>query len=183
MLILLDRDGVLNEDRSDFVKSPDELVMISGAAEAVARLKNAGHQIAIVTNQSCIGRGIITLDILDSIHKKLLSSIRNKGGDIDAIFIAPDAPWEASENRKPGAGMLRQAMEKFNKAPNQAVLIGDATRDLQAAKKAGCHRILVQTGKGRKTQKEGLTPDLMPVSVARDLGEATDFIEKGRFKS
>ncbi len=181
MLILLDRDGVLNEDRSDFVKSPDELVMLPGAAEAVARLKKAGHEIAIVTNQSCIGRGIITSDILDSIHRKLLSIIREKGGDIDAIYIAPDAPWEASENRKPGAGMLLQAMERFRKSPKQAILIGDALRDLQAAQKAGCHRVLVQTGKGRKTQKEGLSPDLMPVSVARDLDEAVIFVEEGRF--
>lgn len=181
VLILLDRDGVLNEDRSDFVKSPDELVLIPGAAAAVGRLKAAGHQIAIVTNQSCIGRGIITADTLEIIHQKLLSALRKQGGDIDAIYIAPDAPWEASENRKPGAGMLVQAMEKFNSPPSKSILIGDAMRDLQAAQKAGCHRILVQTGKGRKTQKEGLTPDLMPVSVAKDLGEAVDFVEGGRF--
>ncbi|MBE7635670.1 HAD-IIIA family hydrolase [Sneathiella sp. P13V-1] len=181
MLILLDRDGVLNEDRPDFVKNPGELIMIPGAAEAVARLKSAGHHLAIVTNQSCIGRGIISDEMLDQIHSKLLQAIRSAGGDIDHIYVAPDAPWEASENRKPGAGMIYQALDRFRTLPEKAVMIGDAKRDLQAAAKAGVHRILVQTGKGVKTQKEGLDQNLMPVSVAANLAEAADFIDQGRY--
>ncbi len=183
MLILLDRDGVLNEDRPDFVKNPGELIMIPGAAEAVARLKNAGHHLAIVTNQSCIGRGIISTDMLDQIHQKLMQALHAVGGDIDHIYVAPDAPWEASENRKPGAGMIYQALDRFRSSHSNAVMIGDAKRDLEAATKAGVHRILVQTGKGMKTQKEGLSEQLLPVSVAKDLAEATDFIEQGRFTS
>ena len=181
MLILLDRDGVINEDRAHFVKSPDELVFISGALQAICRLKKYGHILAIVTNQSCIGRGIITPDTLHSIHEKLLGNIREMGSDIDHIFIAPDAPWEATENRKPGSGMMKAAMSMFAETPANTVLIGDSKSDLQAAMAAGCHRILVRSGKGAKTQADGIPRDLLPVSVAKDLAEATEFILTGRF--
>jgi len=181
VLVLLDRDGVINEDRPDFVKSPDELIFIPGALEAITRLKGNGHIVAIVTNQSCIGRGIITPETLFNIHEKLLGNIRKMGSDIDHIFIAPDAPWEATENRKPGCGMMKAAMTMFSEKPKNTVLIGDSQTDLQAATKAGCHRILVRSGKGAKTQANGIPSDLLPVSVARDLTEATDYILNGRF--
>ncbi|MCG8492367.1 MAG: HAD-IIIA family hydrolase [Sneathiellales bacterium] len=181
MLVLLDRDGVINEDRPDFVKSPEEFVFLKGAVEAIARLKSAQHLIAIVTNQSCIGRGIITEERLASIHQKLCTELAKHQCSIDHIYVAPDAPWNATEMRKPGAGMIKAALSKFRHSPENTVLVGDAKRDLQAAAAAGCHRILVQTGKGMKTQKDGLEPDLLPVSVAKDLAEATDFILQGRF--
>ncbi len=181
MLVLLDRDGVINEDRPDFVKAPGELVLIPGALDAIASLNKAGHLTAIVTNQSCIGRGLISLEKLDEIHAKLLSALAAKGGRIDHIFVAPDAPWEATDNRKPGAGMFFSALSMFRTKPENTILIGDSKRDLQAAQKAGCHRILVQTGKGRQTQKDGLEPELLPVTVARDLTEAVYFIHEGRF--
>jgi len=181
VLVLLDRDGVINEDRTDFVKTPDELIFIPGALKAIASLNTHGHLIAIVTNQSCIGRGIISVDTLDNIHGKLLKSLADVGGKIDHIFFAPDAPWEATENRKPGAGMFHSAMTMFRHSPRDTVLIGDTKRDIQAAAKAGCHRILVQTGKGKSTQKYGLEPDLLPTSIAKDLGQAADYILEGRF--
>ena len=181
MLVLLDRDGVINEDRADFVKSPDELIFIPGALKAISRLKRHKHIVAIVTNQSCIGRGIITPDTLHRIHEKLLGNIRDMGCDIDHIFVAPDAPWEATENRKPGSGMMKSAMTMFSEKPTNTVLIGDSKTDLQAATAAGCHRILVRSGKGAKTQADGIPKDLLPVSVANDLTEATEFILSGRF--
>nr|WP_240953383.1 HAD-IIIA family hydrolase [Sneathiella chinensis] len=178
---MLDRDGVINEDRADFVKSPDELVFIPGALEAIATLNSRGHKVVIVTNQSCIGRGLITLETLDNIHGKLKSALKAKGGRLDDILIAPDAPWAATENRKPGAGMILEALTRFREQPRNTVLVGDSKRDLQAACIAGCHRILVQTGKGRATQSEGLDRALLPVSIARDLTEAVTFIGEGRF--
>ncbi|MBL4907306.1 MAG: HAD-IIIA family hydrolase [Sneathiella sp.] len=181
MLVLLDRDGVLNEDRSDFVKTPEELVFIPGALEAIASLNSHGHKVAVVTNQSCIGRGIITPDTLSNIHEKLFSALAQVGGRVDQLFFAPDAPWKATENRKPGAGMFFSAMQMFRETPQNTVLIGDSKTDLQAAAKAKCHRILVQTGKGRKTQKQGIDPDLLPVSIAKDLSQAVDYILEGRF--
>ncbi|MEH6525661.1 MAG: HAD-IIIA family hydrolase [Sneathiella sp.] len=181
MLVLLDRDGVINADRSDFVKSPKELVFISGSLEAVSKLNNAGHLVAIVTNQSCIGRGIITEDQLTAIHDKLQDSLRRAAAHVDAIFVAPDAPWAATQMRKPAPGMILKAMNKFNQTPDRTVLIGDSPGDLEAAFAAGCHRILVQTGKGQHTQRAGLAPHLLPVSVARDLKQAVGYVLEERF--
>ncbi len=181
MLIILDRDGVINEDRSDFVKSPSELVFIDGALKAILRLNTLKHHVVIATNQSCIGRGIISEDALTQIHGKLLQELNRIGGKIDEIFFAPDPPWAATDMRKPGAGMILAAMQKFRTPPSQTIFIGDALRDMQAAKKAGCHRLLVQTGKGRKTQADETLAELLPVSVAADLTEAVSFIESDRF--
>ncbi|USG61069.1 HAD-IIIA family hydrolase [Sneathiella marina] len=181
MLILLDRDGVINEDRADFVKSPEELVFIPGSLEAIARLNNAGHLVAVVTNQSCIGRGIITEDQLTAIHSKLHDNLRAVKAHLDAIFVAPDAPWAATQMRKPGPGMMLKAMDRFRQASGETVLIGDSPGDMEAAFVAGCHRVLVQTGKGQRTQRAGLAPHLLPVSVARDLEQAVDYVLEERF--
>ena len=181
MLVLLDRDGVINEDRADFVKSPEELVFIPKSLEAIARLNGHGHKLVLVTNQSCIGRGIINEDQLAAIHGKLRDMLAKVSGRLDEILIAPDAPWEATERRKPGPGMLIEAMRKFNMRSADTILIGDSERDIEAAKSADCHRILVQTGKGGKTLAAGLKRHLMPVHVATDLDQAADFILEGRF--
>jgi len=182
VLVVLDRDGVINEDRSDFVKSPSELVFINGALSAISRLNALNHQVVIATNQSCIGRGIISEDTLTQIHAKLHQELNRIGGKIDEIFVAPDPPWAATDMRKPSAGMILSAMQKFRKSPSQTIFIGDALRDMQAAKTAECHRLLVQTGKGRKTQADGTLASLLPVSVAADLTEAVSFIESDRFQ-
>lgn len=172
MLILLDRDGVLNEDRPDHVKNPDELRMIPRSAEAVARLNGAGHKVALVTNQSGLGRNLYDDAMLERIHDKLKSELRVKGGHLDAIFVCPDAPWQATDRRKPGPGMLREALSRFRTSPSETVMIGDGARDLEAAAKAGIARILVRTGKGAATQAEGLGAHVLPVKVCDDLWHA-----------
>src|SRR3990172_10717807 len=169
MLVVLDRDGVLNEERSDFVKSPDELRVLAGAGRAVARLNAAGHRVVVCTNQSCVGRGIIDGVMLERIHAALKDGLQAGGARLDDIFVAPDPPWAASEWRKPGPGMLREAMAKHRATPADTVAIGDSLRDLQAAATVGCRRILVRTGKGRATQARGLPPDVLPVAVFEDL--------------
>lgn len=174
MLILLDRDGVLNEDRADHVKNPDELVMIPRAAKAVARLNAAGHKVALVTNQSGLGRGLYSEEMLTRIHEKLEGALRAAGGHLDATFICPDPPWAASDRRKPGPGMLREAMSQFRARVGETVMIGDALRDLEAAAKVGARRILVRTGKGAATQGAGLPAEVLPVMVCADLWDAVD---------
>ena len=181
MLVLLDRDGVINEDRADFVKSPAELIFIPKALEAIVRLKAHGHRLVIVTNQSCIGRGIINEEQLTAIHGKLRDHLAKLSGELDDILFAPDAPWAATDRRKPGPGMLFEAMRKYQVSPKESIFIGDSARDIEAARSADCHRVLVRTGKGQKTLAEGLSRDLMPVHVANDLDEAADFILEGRF--
>jgi D-glycero-D-manno-heptose 1,7-bisphosphate phosphatase len=173
MLVLLDRDGVLNEDRQDFVKTPAELVMIPGAASAVARLNAAGHTIAVVSNQSGVGRGVMTDHDLEAVNLTLKRMIEADGGRLDAIFTCSDPPWAATERRKPGPGMLQDALKKFHAAPVEAVMIGDAVRDLEAAAVLGIRRILVRTGKGR-TVESNLPSTLQPVTVYDDLAAAAE---------
>lgn len=171
-LALLDRDGVLNEDRPDFVKHPGELAMIPGSAAAVARLNAAGIRVAICTNQSCIGRGIVSVEMMERIHLSLRDHLAAAGARVDAIFVAPDPPWAATDRRKPGPGMLREAMAQFRIAPHDAVMVGDTAGDMQAALAAGVRRILVRSGKGADTQAKGLPHAVLPVAVHADLAAA-----------
>lgn len=175
MLILLDRDGVLNQNPAEeFVRTPAELLMIPGAARAVARLNARQWQVVVCTNQSCIGRGIIDEAMLSRIHGKLYDELAREGAKLDALFFAPDAPWAPTERRKPGAGMLREAMQRFRASPDETVFIGDSLIDLQAAAKAGIRRILVRSGKGAQTQAKGLPEEVLPVTVAEDLSDAVN---------
>lgn len=175
-LVLLDRDGVLNEDRPTSVRSPDELIPIPRAAGAVARLNRAGLRVAVCTNQSILGRGIIDETMLDSIHARLAAALTSEGAHLDAIFVAPDAPDRATSRRKPGPAMLQEALARFAADPAETPMIGDSLRDLQAAGAAGCQRHLVLTGKGRDTARAGLPPELDPVTIHEDLWHAVDHL-------
>ncbi|MEK9970247.1 MAG: HAD-IIIA family hydrolase [Ferrovibrio sp.] len=173
MLILLDRDGVLNRDYADdYVKSPAELTMLPGVGRAVAQLNARGWPVAICTNQACVGKGIIDEAMLKRIHDTMFDHLARDGAKIDALFFAPDPPWAQTERRKPGAGMLREAMQRFRMSPQETVFIGDSLTDLQAAQKASCARILVRSGKGAGVQAKGIPADLLPVTVAEDLTDA-----------
>ena len=171
-LVLLDRDGVLNEDRADYVKNPGELVLIPGVAEAVAHLNGAGLKVAIVSNQSAVGRGIISREMLEQINGKLISELARAGARIDLFLVCTDAPGPPSLRRKPAPGMLREAIDHFRTQPTEAVMIGDQVSDLQAAKAAGVARFLVRSGKGAQTQAQGLPADILPVAIYNSLMEA-----------
>ena len=125
MLVLMDRDGVLNEDRDGHIKSPGELVMIDGSAEAVADLNAAGHKVVLITNQSAVGRGIISREMLDRIHDVLRDELARVGGRLDDIFFCTDAPGAATERRKPDAGMLREALSRYRAVAGETPMIGD----------------------------------------------------------
>jgi D-glycero-D-manno-heptose 1,7-bisphosphate phosphatase len=174
MLVLLDRDGVLNEDRPDSVLDPGQLAMIPGAAEAVARLNAAGHLVAVCTNQSCVGRGRTPAAMLDRIHDRLRDELARAGARLDLLLVCTDPPWAAGPRRKPSPGMLREAMTRFRAPASDTVFIGDALSDLEAAAAAGCRRVLVRTGKGAATQAKGIPAALLPVAVRQDLAEAVD---------
>lgn len=174
MLVMLDRDGVLNEERPGFVTNPDQLVMIADAAEAVARLGAAGHRIAVVTNQSALGRGLIDTAMLERIHERLRDEVARAGGRIDAILTCPDPPWAPTEQRKPAPGMLREAIRRFGAEAAATPMIGDSLGDLEAARAAGCKRVLVRTGHGAATQAAGIPAALAPVAVFDDLAAAVD---------
>jgi D-glycero-D-manno-heptose 1,7-bisphosphate phosphatase len=171
-LVLLDRDGVLNEDRPDYVKHPGELALIPGSAAAVARLNRAGALVAVCTNQACVGRGIVAPAMLDRVHDHLRELLAREGARIDLLLVAPDPPWAASDRRKPGPGMLREALARFGAEPAATPFVGDTVTDLQAARAAGCRRVLVRTGQGRATQAQGIAPELLPLAVHDDLAAA-----------
>jgi D-glycero-D-manno-heptose 1,7-bisphosphate phosphatase len=171
-LILLDRDGVLNQESDKYIKSPDELIMIDGSAAAVARINRAGIPVALCTNQSAVGRGIIDLAMLERIHAKLRGELARAGAKLDEIFFCPDPPGMPSTCRKPAPGMLQAALRRFRVTAADAPMIGDQLRDLQAAAALGCPRHLVRTGNGIKTQSEGVPTEVLPVAVHHDLAAA-----------
>jgi D-glycero-D-manno-heptose 1,7-bisphosphate phosphatase len=173
-LVMLDRDGVLVHERADYVKHPGELVMIERAAEACARLNRAEVMVAVVSNQSAVGRGIISADMLERIHQKLRAELAAEGARLDLLLTCPDPPWAEGERRKPKPGMLREALAHFRVSPHEAVMIGDQLNDLHAARAAGVTPILVRSGKGAETQAQGLPRDILPVSVYDDLYGAVE---------
>ena len=146
-LIILDRDGTINEDRDDFVKSPDEWVPIPGALEAIARLNHAGWHTVVATNQSGLGRGTYDMAALNAMHIKMNQLLAKQGGRIDAVFFCPHAPDDACSCRKPLPGLFVQIGERFSVELKTVPVVGDSLRDLQAGVAVGCEPHLVRTGK------------------------------------
>lgn len=169
-LIILDRDGVINFDSDQFVKSPAEWRPIPGSLEAIARLTHTGFRVVVATNQSGIGRGLFDMATLNAIHEKMHRMVGQLGGRIDAVFYCPCTADSNCECRKPKPGMLREVSQRLGVDLDGVPSIGDSLRDLQAAQAAGALPILVLTGKGRDTQsKGGLPPN---TQVYADLAEA-----------
>ena len=151
-LILLDRDGVINRDSDAFVKSAAEFIPLPGAMDAIARLHKAGFTIAVCTNQSGIGRGLLTEAVLADIHRKLFHEVEAAGGHIDAVRHCPHLPEDGCDCRKPRPGLLEQCMRAFDAAASDTGFVGESQRDLEAAAAAGCRPGLVRTGHGRRVE-------------------------------
>src|SRR5678816_2606236 len=147
-LTILDRDGTINEDREDFVKSPDEWVPIPGSLEAIARLNHAGWHTVVATNQSGLARGLFDLATLNAIHARMYRALAELGGRIDAVFFCPHGPDDGCACRKPRPGMLAMIGERYGVPLAETYAVGDSLRDLEAAVAAGCAPHLVRTGKG-----------------------------------
>lgn len=157
-LIILDRDGTINHDSDHYIKSLAEWRPIKGSIEGIARLTQAGYRIVIATNQSGIARGLFDTATLIGIHDNLQRTVSQAGGRIDAFFFCPHAADSACECRKPKPGMLLEIARRFNVSLAEVYMVGDAQRDLEAAAAAGARPVLVLTGKGEKTKKEGKLP-------------------------
>lgn len=155
-LIILDRDGTINEDRDDYVKSPDEWVPLPGALEAIARLNHAGWHTVIATNQSGLGRGTFDMAMLNAMHTKMNQLLAKQGGRIDAVFFCPHAPEDACSCRKPLPGLFEQIGERFGVSLRDVPVVGDSLRDLQAGVAMGCRPHLVRTGKLANIDQEQL---------------------------
>ena len=166
-LVILDRDGVINEDSEDFITSPEGWKPIPGSVAAIARLYRAGYRIVVATNQSGIGRGLLDMDMLGRIHARMLDSVRKRGGDIDGIFFCPHKPQDACACRKPQPGLLNEIADRLKMNLNSVYVVGDSERDIVAARRAMALPVLVCTGNGRKTLKE--SSELNGVPVFDDL--------------
>ena len=173
-LVILDRDGVINFDSAQFIKSPEEWKAIPGSLEAIARLSQNGYRVVVATNQSGVGRGLFDMDTLNRIHKKMHKEATALGGQIDAIFYCPHAADSKCECRKPRPGMFKRISETLNIDLRGVPTVGDSLRDLQAGAAAGCRPLLVLTGKGEKTQAEGNLPE--GTLIFADLSAAVNHI-------
>lgn len=170
-LVILDRDGVINQDSRAFVKSPDEWVALPGSIAAIAALSQAGFRIAVASNQSGLARGLFDEATLESMHTKLRDLVAAAGGRVDFIVVCPHGPDDGCDCRKPLPGLYQQVAEHFDTELGGVPVIGDSLRDLEAAAAAGAQPMLVRTGNGAKTETL-LTGELMNVPVFDDLAAA-----------
>lgn len=156
-LIILDRDGVINEDSDFYIKSCDEWCAINGSIEAIVKLQQHGYKVAIATNQSGLARNYFTAQELNLIHNKMIAAIKDAGGEFSSqyIFICPHKQEDDCVCRKPKPGLLIQAAKYFNVDPHEILFVGDTERDILAAKALGARAALVTTGKGQKTLEQG----------------------------
>jgi D-glycero-D-manno-heptose 1,7-bisphosphate phosphatase len=176
-LVILDRDGTINSDSDEFVKSPDEWLPLPGALEAIARLSHAGWHVVIASNQSGLGRGLFDLAALNAMHAKMLKLLAQQGGRIDAVFYCPHTDDDNCRCRKPQPGLFEQIGARFGVPLKGVPTVGDSLRDVLAGAAAGCETHLVLTGKSE--QYRGLAPpEGLPegTQVHQDLSAFADFI-------
>jgi len=176
-LIILDRDGVLNEDSDAYVKSVDEWIPLAGSAAAVGKLCQAGFQVAIATNQSGLARGYFQPSDLDAMHEKMTALATAEGGEFAHIAWCPHGPDDHCDCRKPLPGLIHQIEQALDVSAAGAWMVGDSIRDLEAGAAAGCKVALVRTGKGIKSEPK-LTQheQLSDAPVFDDLAAFADFI-------
>lgn len=168
-LIILDRDGVINRDSDDFIKSPSEWVPIEGSLEAIAKLNHAGYRVVVITNQSGVARGLFDVNTLAKIHSKMRRMLAQVGGKFEAIIYCPHGPDDDCQCRKPKSGAFEELAQRLRIDLKGIPAVGDSLRDITAASSVGAQPILVRTGKGEKTELDPLLP---PDTVIYDDLEA-----------
>ena len=176
-LIILDRDGTINEEHADFIKSPEEWIPLPGALEAVAKLNHAGWHTIIASNQSGLGRGLFDVAALNAMHAKMHKLLTALGGRMDAVFYCPHTPTDNCTCRKPLPGLFEQIIERTGVDAHLIPSLGDSLRDMQAAAAAGCEPHLVLTGNALHLRGQPL-PDAYPANTKmhQDLAAFADFI-------
>lgn len=177
-LIILDRDGVINEDSDDYIKSPEEWIPIPGSLDAIARLNHSGYAVAIASNQSGIARGYFDMQSLAAMSVKMNEMLSQHGGRIDAMVFCPHGPKEGCDCRKPKPGMLIEIGNRFKTSLGNVMFVGDNINDIKAARAAGVKPVLVRTGKGEKTAARLAENDFNDVPVYDDLDEVVNSILK-----
>ena len=183
-IVILDRDGTINHDSDEYIKSPEEWRALPGALEAISRLNHAGYHVVIATNQSGLGRGLMDVAALNAIHKRMIKQLAAVGGRIDAIFYCPHAPTDGCTCRKPMPGLIEQIAERFGLEMQGVAFVGDTLNDMQAAVAAGCVPHLVLTGKSEALRGQAL-PSVFPVGTHMhiDLNAFVDVLLKKSLES
>ncbi|PID73953.1 MAG: D-glycero-beta-D-manno-heptose-1,7-bisphosphate 7-phosphatase [Desulfobacterales bacterium] len=175
--VLMDRDGVINRDSPDYIKTWDEFSFLPGSLAAFRRLRTAGIPVIIITNQSAAGRGYISEATLRHIHGRMRETVRAAGGRILDIFYCPHTPEQGCGCRKPAPGLLFQAARRHGLDLSRCLMIGDSARDIESARRAGCgQEILVKTGNGTAAETQLIEKGCPPAVAAENLREATDFL-------
>ncbi len=179
-IIVLDRDGVINHDSDDYIKSAEEFIPLEGSIGAIADLSRAGFTVAIATNQSGLARELFADKALSTIHHKLCSMVDEAGGSVDGIFYCPHFPDENCACRKPKTGLLQQIEHEFSCTLAGSLFIGDSFKDIQAALAFGCKPILVRTGKGSITEQKILQDQTLNIPIFDDLASAVHQLLAGQ---
>jgi histidinol-phosphate phosphatase family protein len=178
-VVFLDRDGVINQDRPDYVKDWSEFRFLKGVFPFLRELRRAGLKVVVVSNQSALGRGLMTRETLENLHARMALAIRRKRGLLSGLFYCPHHPDQGCRCRKPRIGLLKKAAREMNLNLKRSVFIGDSLKDIQAGKRAGCRTILVLSGQGEATlskilqRKTVSAPDL----IVSDLPSALPFLK------
>jgi D-glycero-D-manno-heptose 1,7-bisphosphate phosphatase len=177
--IFLDRDGVINENRSDYVKSWSEFRFLPGSREAIAKLTQVGHRIVVCTNQAGIARGTLSVETVEDIHHRMIESIRDFGGRIEKVYYCPHDRYEDCSCRKPRPGMLLQARDELGIDMRDAVFIGDSITDIRAGLAAGIHAVLVLSGLGLDQFREHQHEVNGQFRIGINLMHATELVLRG----
>lgn len=175
-LVILDRDGVINFDSDDYIKSLAEWRPIPGSLEAMAKLSRAGFTVAVATNQSGLARGLFELDDLEEIHGEMVKRVAELGGIVDGIFYCPHHPDDLCDCRKPMPGLITAIENELGLSAKDAAFVGDSLKDLQAGMAKACRPLLVKTGKGEQTLRQLPESLRAKLRVFDDLAAAADFI-------
>jgi D-glycero-D-manno-heptose 1,7-bisphosphate phosphatase len=170
-LVILDRDGVINEDSESFIKTPEEWIPIQGSLEAISRLNESGYRVVVASNQSGVGRGLLNIETLNSIHEKMKNMLAEVGGHIDAIYFCPHKPSDGCDCRKPLPGLFTKIAGHLRTSLTDVVAIGDSPRDIEAAIAAGASPVLVYSG---KTRADNSNEKLIGIPAFDNLAGAVD---------
>jgi D-glycero-D-manno-heptose 1,7-bisphosphate phosphatase len=181
-LVILDRDGVINEDSDAYIKSPAEWIPIPGSLEAIARLNHYGFKVVVATNQSGLARGLFSIDDLNAIHQKLRQELDRVGGQLEGVFFCPHGPDQGCSCRKPEPGLLVQIRDRLGVELHGVAAVGDALRDIQSAQAVSAAPYLVETGKGKRTL-QAFGHKLGRVPVFPNLSAAVEAIIAAAYRS
>jgi D-glycero-D-manno-heptose 1,7-bisphosphate phosphatase len=177
----LDRDGTIIEEK-DFIKTPVEIEFLPGSIEAIKLLKESGYKIIVISNQSGIGRGILTEEMVKKVNRSFIDRLKKENAEIDALYFCPHSPENNCDCRKPETGLIKRAMVEHKLDLKDAIVIGDKWSDVELGKNIGAKTVLVLTGYGKKEAEKAKVSQLQPDFIANDLHDAVDWLKNTSFK-